>query len=170
MVFEEPEAEPCLPSRIGLLSRSAMYESGYVEWDVDMVFEEPEAEPCLPSRSSPHRAVHLALGSGQPAASALANRGAGVDASARAACHGTGHLRKRKLGSPRALQPSHQSSLAAIAPTVPEPSIDTAQFRARALDSREPQAADGHARADGRPQATPPVTVGCCGPPQAVQE
>jgi hypothetical protein len=32
-------------SNIGLLSRIAiMYESRYVEWDVDMVFEEPEAE------------------------------------------------------------------------------------------------------------------------------
>jgi hypothetical protein len=35
-------------SNLGLLSRSAVYESGHVEWDVDMVFEEPETEPCLP--------------------------------------------------------------------------------------------------------------------------
>jgi hypothetical protein len=44
-------------SNLGLLSRSDMYDSGYVEWDVDMVFEEPEAEPCLSSRSSPNREV-----------------------------------------------------------------------------------------------------------------
>jgi hypothetical protein len=53
-------------SNLNLLSRCAMYESGYVEWDVEMVFEEPEAEPRLPSRSSPHRAARPALGSQRP--------------------------------------------------------------------------------------------------------
>jgi hypothetical protein len=53
-------------SNLGLLSRDAMYESGYVEWDVDMVFEEPEAEHCLPSRSSPHRAARPALRGQRP--------------------------------------------------------------------------------------------------------
>jgi hypothetical protein len=80
LVRREARADVRSFSNLGLLSRSAMYESVYVEWDVDMVFEEPEAEPCLPSRSSPHRARPPS--SGQPASSALANCGAGVDASA----------------------------------------------------------------------------------------
>jgi hypothetical protein len=55
-----------------------MYESGYVEWDVDMVFEEPEAEPCLPSALAQQPHSCHPPSSGQQASSALANCGAGV--------------------------------------------------------------------------------------------
>jgi hypothetical protein len=41
-------------SNLNLLLRNAMYESGCVEWDLEMIIDEPEEEPVV-SRTSPCR-------------------------------------------------------------------------------------------------------------------
>ncbi len=41
-------------SNLNLLSRNAMYESGFVEWDLEMIIDEPEEEPVV-LRTSPRR-------------------------------------------------------------------------------------------------------------------
>jgi hypothetical protein len=124
------------------LSRSAMYESGFVEWDVEMVFEEPETKPCVSSRSSPHRAARPALGSQRPPPSRTVAKALMLPLALPVA---QGTVVKWKLGSPRALQPP--ASLAAIAPAAPEPSIDRARLRAHVRPSRRPPAAQSCARA-----------------------
>ena len=57
-------------SNLNLLSRNAMFESGFVEWDLEMLIEEqdgepaePDCEPAEPVRRSPSRAARPAPGS-----------------------------------------------------------------------------------------------------------
>jgi hypothetical protein len=125
-VRREARADVRSFSNLGFLSRSDMYESGYVERDVDMVFEEPEAEPCLPSRCSPNRAARPALGNKRlPPWRTVAQ--ALMFPHALPVVHGTVEEAEAGLPTRAAATPSQ----AAIAPTAPKPSIDTAQFRAR---------------------------------------
>jgi hypothetical protein len=105
-----------------------MFESKYVEWDVDMVFEEPEAEPCLFSRSSPHRAARSALGSQRPPPSRTVAQALMLP-HALPVVHGT--VEEAEAG--QTMRAAATPSLAAIAPTASEPSIDTAQSIQREL-------------------------------------
>jgi hypothetical protein len=91
-----------------------------------MVFEEPEAEPCLPSRSSPKRAARSALGKKRPPPSRTVVQAVMLPR-APPVVHGT--VEEAEAGLPA--RAAATLSLAAIAPTAHEPSIDTAQFRAR---------------------------------------
>jgi hypothetical protein len=125
LVRREARADVRSFSNLGLLSRSDMCESGYVEWDVDMVFEEPEAELCLPSRSSPNRAARPALGNKRPPPSRTVAQALMLP-HALPVVHRTVEEAEAGLSTRAAATPSQ----AAIAPTAPEPPIDTAQFRA----------------------------------------
>jgi hypothetical protein len=129
-------------SNLGLLSRNTMYESGYGEWDVDMIFEEPEAEPCLPSRSSPNRAARPALGNKRPPPSRTVAQVLMLP-HALPIVHGTVEVAEAGLHTRAAVIPS----LAAIAPTAHELSIDTAQFRARVAVTPAHRGAQSCARA-----------------------
>jgi hypothetical protein len=141
-VRREARADVRLFSNLGLLSRSDVYESGYVEWDVDTVFEEPEPEPCLPSRSSPNRAARPALGNTRPPPSRTVAQALMLP-HALPVVYGT--LEEAKAGLPtRAAATPPQ---AAIAPSAPEPSIDTAQFRARVAVTPAHRGAHSCARA-----------------------
>jgi hypothetical protein len=126
LVRREARADVRSFSNLGLLSRSDMYESGYVEWDVEMVFEEPDAEPCLPSCSSPNRAARPTLGNKRPPPSRTVAQTLMLPHTL-PVVHGT--VEEAEAGLPT--RAAATSSQTAIAPTAPEPSIDTAQFRAR---------------------------------------
>jgi hypothetical protein len=107
-----------------------------------MVFEEPEAEPCLPSRSSPNRAARPALGNKRPPPSRTVALALMLP-HALPAVHGT--VEEVEAGLPT--RAAATSSQAAIAPTAPEPSIDTAQFRARVAVTPAHRGAQSCARA-----------------------
>ena len=47
-------------SNLNVLRRNAMYQSGFIEWDVEMLIEEPDGEPAEPVRSIPPRAARPA--------------------------------------------------------------------------------------------------------------
>jgi hypothetical protein len=142
LVRREARADVRSFSNLGLLSRSDMYASGYVEWDVDMVFEEPEAEPCLPSSSSPDRAARLALGNKRlPPSRTVAQ--ALMLPHALPVVHGT--VEETEVGLPT--RAAATPSQAAIAPTAPKPSIDTAKFRARVAVTPAHRGAQSCARA-----------------------
>jgi hypothetical protein len=113
-----------------------------------MVVEEPEAEPCLPSRGSPHRAARPALGSQRPPPSQTVAQTLMPPHSLPEVVHGA--VEEVEAGLPKRAAATPTPSLAAIAPTAPEPSIDTAQFRARVTHVRQSRlltAARSHARA-----------------------
>jgi hypothetical protein len=93
---------------------------------IHMVFEEPETEPCLPSRSSPNRAARPALGNKRPPPSRTVAQALMLPHPL-PVVHGTVEEAEARLPTRAAVTPSQ----AAIAPTAPKPSIDTAQFRAR---------------------------------------
>ena len=50
-------------SNLNVLRRNAMYQSGFIEWDVEMLIEESDGEPAEPVRSIPPRAVRPPPGS-----------------------------------------------------------------------------------------------------------
>jgi hypothetical protein len=137
LVRREARADVCSFSNLGLLSRSDIY-----EWGVDMVFEEPEAEPCLPSRSSPNRTARPALGNTRPPPSRTVAQALMLP-HALPVVHGT--IEEAEAGHPT--RAAATPSLAAIAPTAHEPSIDTAQFRARVAVTLAHRGAQSCARA-----------------------
>ena len=49
-------------SNLNVLRRNAMYQSGFIEWDVEMLIEESDGEPAEPVRSIPPRAARPAPG------------------------------------------------------------------------------------------------------------